>query len=80
MAYEAPTLNATGLVIPSYEDIRDYLIYKAKEIYGEDIYLAEDSQDYQWLSAFSLLMYDVCQCLIMDYNSHNPNNGKNVEL
>ena len=72
MAYEAPTLNATGLVIHSYEDIRDYLINRAKEIYGEDIYLAEDSQDYQWLSTFSLLMYDVCQCLIMDYNSHNP--------
>lgn len=72
MAYEAPTLNATGLVIPTYEDIRDYLINRVQEIYGEDIYLTEDSQDYQWLSTFALLMYDVCQCIIMDYNSHSP--------
>lgn len=73
MAYIPPTINVTGITIPSYADIRDYLIEQAKVIYGEDIYLEEDSQDYQWLSTFALLTYDVCQCLILDYNSHSPN-------
>ena len=80
MAYTPPTVNASGIVIPTYQDIIDNFVEKTKNIYGQDIYLAEDSQDYQLLSAFSLLYFDLCQCLILDYNSHNPDTAVGVAL
>ena len=61
MAYFPPTIDASGIKIPSYQDVLDYFVEKTKSIYGDDIYLSEDSQDYQLLSTFSLLFYDVCQ-------------------
>ena len=80
MAYTPPTVNASGIVIPSYQDIIDNFVEKTKNIYGQDIYLSEDSQDYQLLSAFSLLYFDLCQCLILDYNSHNPDTAVGIAL
>lgn len=80
MAYFPPTIDASGLIVPSYQDVLDYFIEQTKSIYGDDIYLAEDSQDYQFLSTFSLLFYDICQCLILDYNSHNPDTAIGVAL
>lgn len=80
MAYSAPTISSTGIIIPTYDDIIEYLVDKTKEIYGSDIYLDEDSMDYQFLSSFALLMYDVCQCLVLDYNSHNPDTATGTSL
>lgn len=80
MAYFPPTIDASGIKIPSYQDVLDYFVEKTKSIYGDDIYLSEDSQDYQLLSTFSLLFYDVCQCLILDYNSHSPDTAIGIAL
>lgn len=80
MAYKAPTIDVSGLVIPSYNDYIEYLVKESKRIFGDDIYLDEDAQDYQLLSAFALLAYDIGQCLIMDYNSHNPTTATGVSL
>lgn len=80
MAYKAPSIESSGIVIPTYNDIIEYMVEQTKKIYGNDIYLEEDSQDYQFLSLFSLLAYDVCQCLLLDYNSHNPTTAIGVSL
>ena len=80
MAYSPPTLNSYGIITPSYDDVIQYLVNNTKRIYGDDIYLDEDSQDYQMLSAFALLYYDLCQCLILDYNSHNPDTAVGTAL
>lgn len=69
MSYAPPTVNSFGIDIPEYQDIIEYLVEGCKRIYGEDIYLESDSQDYQLLSTFALLMYDVCQSLVLSYNS-----------
>ncbi len=36
--------------VPTYADIRDDLLAKFQEIYGNDLYLGNDSQDYQMIS------------------------------
>ncbi|USG65153.1 baseplate J/gp47 family protein [Brevibacillus ruminantium] len=72
MAYFAPYIDETGYHMPSYNDIRDELISKAKQIFGQDIYLGNDSQDYQFISAFASMLYDsylTCQAV---YNSRGP--------
>jgi uncharacterized phage protein gp47/JayE len=72
MSYTAPFIDSAGLHLPSYLDIRDELITKVKAIYGADIYLEEDSQDYQFISTFALMLYDANQGILLAYNNANP--------
>lgn len=72
MAYIPPYIDAAGLHIPTYIDIRDDLIAEFKRIYGQDIYLDNDSQDYQMISAFALKTYDAIQLLQVIYNNRGP--------
>jgi len=72
MAYTAPYIDEAGLHIPSYIDIRDDLIATFKRIYGQDIYLDNDSQDYQMISSFALKQYDAMQLLQIIYNNRGP--------
>ena len=53
MAYYSPYIDNTGIHVPTYEDIRDDLIASMKQIFGQDIYLADDSQDYQQICIFA---------------------------
>lgn len=72
MSYTAPYIDDAGLYIPTYNDIRDDLIERFKNIYGQDIYLDNDSQDYQMISAFALKTYDTMQLLQIVYNNRSP--------
>lgn len=72
MAYQAPYIDEAGLHISSYNDIRDSLLEEMRAIYGSDIYLDNDSQDYQMISAFALMAYDVQQALLLAYNNISP--------
>ena len=72
MAYFAPYVDDAGLHIPTYVDIRDDLVTQFKAIYGEDIYLDNDSQDYQMISSFAAKTYDCMQLLQIVYNNHSP--------
>ena len=72
MAYFAPYIDDAGLHLPTYADIRDDLIAKFKEIYGQDIYLGNDSQDYQMISVLALKTYDTFQLLQLVYNNRSP--------
>lgn len=71
MAYFAPYIDDAGLHVPTYADIRDDLIAQFKAIYGEGIYLGNDSQDYQMISAFALKTYDTMQMLQIVYNNQS---------
>ncbi len=72
MAYSAPTITAAGLTVPTYQDILNDLIDKFKAIYGQNVYLAVDSADYQLLSVLSLKMADTVQLLQLIYNNRAP--------
>ncbi|GAB6170540.1 baseplate J/gp47 family protein [Paradesulfitobacterium aromaticivorans] len=72
MAYFAPYIDATGLHLPTYQDILDNLIQQAKNIFGQDIYLGVDSQDYQWISVVAAKINDTLQTIQFAYDSHSP--------
>ncbi|MBR2216400.1 MAG: baseplate J/gp47 family protein [Selenomonadaceae bacterium] len=72
MAYVAPYVDDAGLHIPSYVDIRDDLVEQYKIIFGDDVYLDPDSQDYQMISAYASKTYDTMQLLQIVYNNHSP--------
>lgn len=73
MAYFAPYIDRTGFHMPTYIDVRDKLVEDAKSIFGQDIYLGEDSQDYQWISTVSEKIYDAFQISQSVYNNRAPN-------
>lgn len=72
MAYFAPYIDETGLHIPTYTDIRDDMIAGAKSIFGEDLYLENDSADYQLISIFASKTYDTLQACAVAYNTRSP--------
>lgn len=80
MAYTAPYIDAAGLHIPTYVDIRDDLVDQYKSIFGEDIYLDPDSQDYQMISAYAAKTYDTMQLLQIVYNNHSPKTALGTAL
>ncbi len=80
MAYFAPYIDETGFHYPTYQDIVDDLVAGAKSIFGDDIYLENDSADYQLISIFALKTYDTLQAVAMAYNSRSPATAVGVGL
>lgn len=72
MSYSAPIITAAGLTIPTYVEIRDDLLDQYRTIYGQDVYLREDSADYQWISIVALRIYDAMQSIQLCYNNRAP--------
>ena len=80
MAYIAPYIDSTGMHIPTYNDILENLINQMKSIFGEDIYIDEDSMDYQQISIFAKKIYDSNCTALMVYNNRTPNTAIGVSL
>lgn len=72
MTYFSPYIDATGLHIPTYNDILQKRIEDAKKIFGQDIYLGTDSADYQLISVESLGLYEALQAIQYSYNQMCP--------
>lgn len=72
MAYFTPYIDNLGIHVPTYQDILDYYITKAKEIFGGDIYLGEDSKDYQLISVVARSAATSLQAAVDSYNSRDP--------
>lgn len=72
MSYFAPYLDENGLHMPTYADVMEHLVSNYRQIFGQDIYIGEDSQDYQLLSMYAKA-WDDLQAVILDtYNARNP--------
>lgn len=68
----APTIDATGISAPQFADILAYLQNQYRAIYGDDIYLGNDSQDGQFLGILAAAINDSNQAAIAVYNSFSP--------
>lgn len=73
MAYFEPYIDADGIHIPTYNDILDYLQEKYRAIFGDDVYLGEETPDYQLLSVFAKCIDDYSALATQAYNDRNPN-------
>jgi uncharacterized phage protein gp47/JayE len=76
----APTVSASGITAPSYNDILLSLIATMQSIFGSDIYLPPDSQDLQMLAAFALAINDSNQAAIAVYNGFAPTFAQGANL
>ena len=80
MAYFNPYIDGTGIHVPTYNDIRDELISQMKQIFGSDIYIDEDSMDYQQISIFAKKIYDTNSLAVMIYNNRTANTAIGIGL
>lgn len=65
-------MDASGLHTPSYDDIIAYYIAQAKSIFGSDIYIDNDSQDYQLMSMFAQASSDAMNLCQLAVNNESP--------
>lgn len=79
MTYQAPYIDDSGLHTNSYSDILEYFVTGVKNIFGQDIYLGNDSQDYQMLSIIAKAIYDEEQCAQVNYQSRSPLTTTNAD-
>ena len=70
--YFKPYIDEKGIHIPRYVDIVEDLVEHAKSIFGADIYLENDSQDYEMISAQASKIYDTMELLQSVYESRSP--------
>lgn len=70
--YFTPYIDETGIHIPTYTDILENMLEQMRDIYGQDIYLGNDSPDYQQISIFANKAYDVLQLCQAVFNSFSP--------
>ena len=80
MAYAPPSIDETGLIIPSYNDILSYLIGEYTGIYGASAYLQPDAADYQDLAIRSLIAYNFALALQLVYLALSPQTGIGTSL
>lgn len=77
----APVISATGISAPAFSDVLAYVIAKYQGIYGSDVYLGADSQDYQFLSAgIAAPINDLNAAIIAAYNAYSPATAQNANL
>lgn len=68
----APVINQYGVTVSTYSEIVEHLKEKYREIYGQDVYLENDSQDGQWIGVIARVVAD-CNAVVSDvYNSMSP--------
>jgi len=68
----APIIDENGISAPSFADILDYLQTQYRAIYGNDVYLGNDSQDGQFLGIIAAAINDSNSACISAYNSFSP--------
>lgn len=73
-------IDAAGIHAPTFQALLDYLIAQYQTIYGADVYLGNDSQDYELLSVFALALSDANSATIAVYNAFSPATAQGVGL
>lgn len=68
----APVVTAAGISAPSFSEIYAFLIAEFRGIYGDDIYIAPDSQDGQWIGVLAKAQHDTNTAIVAAYNARNP--------
>jgi len=80
LATLGPTIDASGITIPSYEDVLLSLKASFRNIFGSDAYLEEDGQDGQLLAVFARAQHDSNQAAVAVFNSFSPATAQGVGL
>ncbi len=76
----SPIIDEAGIHLPVFNDYLTYLVTCYRSIYGVDTYLANDSQDGQMLSIFSLALSDQAAACGAAYNAYSPATAQGAGL
>ncbi|HDR2590567.1 TPA: baseplate J/gp47 family protein [Enterobacter ludwigii] len=66
------TVTPQGISAPDYQTILDTLTGYFRQIYGQDVYLDDDTKDGQMLGLWALAIHDANNATIAAYNSFSP--------
>ncbi len=80
MAYFKPYIDETGLHLPTYQDVLDKINDDCRRIFGADVYLEPDSQDYQANAEVADLWADVADLAQYVYNNRSIQFAKGVSV
>ena len=72
MSYFAPYIDSTGVHLPTYEDRLSKLLEDYRQIFGSDLVLTEDTQDYQLCSVFARALDDMSSLMLESYAARDP--------
>src|SRR5258707_13075166 len=73
-------IDATGYHYADYPTFRQYFVEKYQGSYGVDVYLADDSQDGQWISVQAQAAFDSAAQGASTYNSFSPISSQGTGL
>lgn len=76
----APVIDEYGISAPTFAEILEYLKDQYRGIYGNDVYLENDSQDGQFLGILARCISDSNAIAIEVYNSFSPANAVGESL
>lgn len=80
MAYFKPYIDETGIHLPLYQDVLDKINDDCRRIFGADIYLEPDSQDYQVNAEVADLWSDVANLAQLVYNNRSIQFAQGVSV
>lgn len=80
MTVPVVSVTAAGIAKPDYEDVRAYLETQFRAIYGDDIYLAPDSQDGQFIAIVAQAIHDCNAAAVAVFNSRSPTGAQGEGL
>jgi uncharacterized phage protein gp47/JayE len=72
MAYFAPYIDSTGLNIPTYNDINDYLLAQYTSIFGQSVTGNISTSDVQSIGMFALIINDSFLAAQAVFNGMSP--------
>lgn len=80
LATLAATVTSAGITAPTYSDILTSLQTSFAQIYGQDVYLGNDTQDGQLLAVFAQAISDANSAAIAVYNQFSPATAQGAGL
>lgn len=80
MSYFAPFIDAAGLHLPTYADIKEYEQTQFVSVYSQTNYVGNDNADIQWISIFSLMINDAFNTAQLAINSRSPLTAVGADL
>lgn len=69
-------ITPAGITIPQFSDVLEQIKTVFRGIYGQDIYIEDDSEDGQWLAILASLVNDNNQQAVSTYNAFSPSTAQ----
>lgn len=75
-----PQINRDGIVMPTFDDVHNWLQDAFRNIYGQDIYIEPDTQDGQLIGILALAFHDNYSVTEAVYNAFSPSTAQGMGL